>query len=124
MSLSGLVAFRRYHDTCIVPQHVQTSLFAEKFFGRALDGRKVGEVEVEKDEFTFAVRMLLLDTLNGRGRFFFGPCCNVDLGMVLVENGAQLLADARRRTGYDEDLSDQQQKSRIRSETHFARLGW
>jgi hypothetical protein len=60
LKLVALLCLRvrwRNHDACVQPEHIQTRLFREKFFGGALDCGEIVEFESEEDEFTFGVWM-------------------------------------------------------------------
>lgn len=72
--------------------------------GRLGNGSQVGKVEVQEYESSLGAGVLFLDGGYGCGGFVFGARGNVDLCIVLVENGGELFANTTGCSCYEEYL--------------------
>lgn len=96
----------RKHNAGVIRQHVQPVLQPQKLLSRRLDGRQVGQVELQELDAAAAVGVGLLDRVDGLAGLVGAAAGDVDGGICGVQNLDQLEADARVAAGDDVDLCE------------------
>jgi hypothetical protein len=77
-----------------IRQHIETLLAVHEVLNRFLDSRKISQVDMQELQTAVGARMSLLDLLNSRVRFALRASGDIDSAVVLVEDLAQLFANA------------------------------
>ena len=75
-------------------------------FDSGFDRRQIGQIHRQKVEVAFRVRMLGGDLIDGCFRLGLAATCDVDGGIVLIKDGAELCTDAGVPAGDDENLNN------------------
>lgn len=94
----------RGHHAGVVEQDMELAFFGQEGFHRSLDGGEVGEIEADEGQRACRFGVSLFYTLDGSIRFLLGSRGHINPGILGVEDGDELFANARVGPGNEHDL--------------------
>lgn len=92
------------HHSSIVPENIQSRFASKELLRRCFDGSQIIQLQGVKQQLARWLGVSSLDFLDYFCGFALAPCCQINLGVVLVQDCSELLSKTAWATSNYEDL--------------------